>query len=109
MCIAKRILWTIPNGAKVLEQVAKDPERVPSVLADVEQTIGEGGKNLGFTFWDQQKVGAREGNKGMRIDYFCVTPDLLPSSSIEVFPKIGYAPKNQPSDHAPLVLKIFDT
>ena len=66
-------------------------------------------KDLGFTYWNQQRPTARPENEGMRIDYFCITPSLVDRVYMEIFPDIGYAPRNQPSDHAPILLKIMST
>ena len=73
----------------------------------IQNAMKDGDKGLGFTYWDQQKVGARESNKGMRIDYFCVNAALVDRVHMEVLPEIGYAASKAPSDHAPILLKIF--
>ena len=75
--------------------------------AEIQKARNEGEEGLGFTYWDQQKVGARESNKGMRIDYFCVSPTLVDRVYMEVLPEVGYAATKSPSDHAPILLNVF--
>ena len=79
-------------------------------------------KSYGFTYWDRTKSHFRGANNGWRIDYFILTPELLPCvESVRVLKEIGEhtipikragRPTNQtalvgPSDHAPIVLKFF--
>jgi exodeoxyribonuclease III len=79
-------------------------------------------KGYGFTYWDRTKSHFRGANNGWRIDYFILTPGLLPCvESIRVLKEIGEhtvpikragRPTKQtalagPSDHAPIVLKFF--
>ena len=65
-------------------------------------------KLYGFTYWDRTKIHFRGANNGWRIDYFILTPGLMPCiESIRVLKDIGVVDKQVPSDHAPIVLKFF--
>lgn len=58
---------------------------------------------VGAYSWWSNFAGARERNIGWRIDYFFITPELLPrvkSASIQ--------PEVKGSDHCPVVLELFD-
>ena len=62
----------------------------------------------GFTYWDRTKVYHRKANNGMRLDYFVVSPSLLPCvKGIRVLEAIGKkSDTSYPSDHAPLLLSF---
>ena len=50
----------------------------------------------------------REANNGWRIDYFIVTPNLLPCiQQMQVLKDLGVVEKKVPSDHSPLVLQFY--
>ncbi len=57
-------------------------------------------KTGAYTYWDM-KTAARERNVGWRIDYFFVSPDLLPRIK-----KIDILSDVYGSDHCPVVLEI---
>ena len=76
----------------------------------------------GFTYWDRTKSHFRGANNGWRIDYFILTPGLMPCvESMKVLKEIGERtiPVKRagiqtkqtavvgPSDHAPLLIKFF--
>ncbi len=54
-----------------------------------------------YSYWDQ-KTAARERNVGWRIDYFLVSPGLVPSSKDSRILKDVYG-----SDHAPVLLELL--
>lgn len=57
----------------------------------------EGGN---YTWWSMQTK-ARERNVGWRIDYFFVTPDLMPYVK-----NMYHTPEQQGSDHCPVILEL---
>ena len=64
--------------------------------------------SYGFTYWDRTKIHFRNANNGWRIDYFIVTPNLLPCiESIKVLKDIGVVGRKVPSDHAPIALQFY--
>jgi len=77
----------------------KVSELISNGYVDVFRELNPEGKD-DYTWWSY-RAGARPRNVGWRIDYFFVTPDLLPMVS-----NCYHMPEVMGSDHCPLCLEL---
>ena len=95
------------GGAGFRLEERQDIEKVfQAGFADVFRALYPA--KYGFTYWDRTKVHYRKANNGMRLDYFVVSPSLLPCvEGVRVLEAIGKkSDTSYPSDHAPLLLSF---
>jgi exodeoxyribonuclease-3 len=88
----------------------EDTGFLPEERAWIDELINQGyidiwrhqnpGKTDVYTYWDQ-RFGARQRNSGWRIDYFFISPDLLPK--VKKADILGHI---YGSDHCPVALEI---
>lgn len=88
----------------------EDTGFLPEERAWIDEVINQGyidifryrnpGKTGAYTYWDQ-RFGARQRNAGWRIDYFLISPDLLPRVK-----ETGILSEIYGSDHCPISLEV---
>ena len=56
-----------------------------------------------YTFWSNRTIGARDRNKGWRIDYFLLSKDMKAEDNVKECDILG---KYTGSDHAPIKIVL---